>query len=221
MLYSKFEVMKIEIWSDIVCPFCYIGKKRFESALADFGGKELVEVEWKSFQLNPNQEEDTDLNAYEDLSRSKNQTLEWSINAHQYVSAMADEVGLQYNFEIAKPTNTFKAHTLLQLAKELGKGSEMKEILCHAYFIEGKLISDEETLADLGAFLDLDRNAIISALKEDKYRNAVKKDIEEARTLGINAVPAFVFERKFLVNGAQAVEKFSAALKNVQHHLTT
>ena len=120
--------MKVEIWSDIVCPFCYIGKRRFEAALKEFGGKDEVKVEWKSFQLNPDQKETTTLNAYEHLAKSKHQTLEWSINAHQYVSAMASEVGLDYNFEIAKPTNTFKAHTLLQLAKELGKGDEMKEL---------------------------------------------------------------------------------------------
>lgn len=211
--------MKVEIWSDIVCPFCYIGKRRFEAALEKFEGKENVEVEWKSFQLNPDQKEITALNAYEHLAKSKNQTLEWSINAHQYVSAMASEVGLDYNFEIAKPTNTFKAHTLLQLAKELGKGNEMKERLCHAYFTEGKRISDEETLAELGSFLNLSKEAIFEALENEKYRNAVREDIAESRTLGINAVPAFIFERKFVVNGAQSVEKFLSALKNIQAQL--
>ena len=204
--------MKIEIWSDIVCPFCYIGKRKFEAALASFPHKDSVEIIWRSFQLDPGarHEPGTDIYAY--LADRKGKSRDASVKMHEQVTQMAKAVGLDYRFDKAQHTNTFDAHRLIHLAKKHNLGNEMKERLLKAYFTEGELISDHATLARLAAETGLDKDEAAKMLAGNEFTDAVKQDIEEASRLGARGVPFFVMNRKYGVSGAQDPSAFVEAL---------
>ncbi|WP_207425253.1 DsbA family protein [Pedobacter sp. SYSU D00535] len=204
--------MKVEVWSDIVCPFCYIGKRKFEKALEDFAGKDKVEIEWKSFQLDPSTQSEPGKSVYEYLAERKGMSLENSKEMHQQVTQMANEVGLDYQFDKAVVANTFDAHRLIHFAAKFDKQGEAKERLLAAYFIEGKNIADLDTLVGLAKELGLDESEARAALAQKTYSDEVKKDIQEAQQLGVRGVPFFVFNRKFAVSGAQSPEVFAGAL---------
>jgi predicted DsbA family dithiol-disulfide isomerase len=208
----KNKKMKIEIWSDVMCPFCYIGKRKFETALEKFAHKDQVEVVWKSYQLNPNMVDQPNKDIYTYLAEVKGQTREWSVKAHQSVAASAAEVGLNYNFDIAKVANSFDAHRLVQLAKKHGLGGAMEERLFKAYFTEGAVISDGEVLTKLGVEIGLNEAEVKQVLAGDAYANEVKFDIYEAQQLGCSGVPFFVFDRKMAVPGAVDSKVFSDVL---------
>jgi protein disulfide-isomerase len=208
--------MKIEIWSDVMCPFCYIGKRHLEEALADFPQKDEVEIVWKSFQLNPDMPESSEENVYEYLSKAKGISLEQSKQMHERVEEMAATAGLDYNFDIAKVANSFKAHRVLQLAKRKNLGNELKEALLEAYFIKGKNTSDYNTLVELATSVGITEAEVELALNEEQFANYVKQDIDEARQIRVQGVPFFVFDRKYAVSGAQPVEHFKATLEKVQ-----
>jgi predicted DsbA family dithiol-disulfide isomerase len=205
-------MMKVEIWSDIVCPFCYIGKRRFELALAQSGLEARVEVVWKSFLLNPGIKTDPakSINLY--LSEMKGISEEQAKDLNGHVSGLAKEEGLSYDFEKAIPANSFNAHRLLQLAKTKGQGAEMEEQLFKAYFTDGKNIDDEYVLIELGADIGLDPSAISKMLNSEEFTDMVEQDLYEARQIGVNAVPYFVFDDLYAVRGAQSVETFLGAL---------
>lgn len=206
--------MKIEIWSDVVCPFCYIGKRRLEEALANFEHADKVEVIWKSFQLDPNQITNPNISAVEDLARKKGWTQEYASDASESVADMAAEDGLFYDFEKAIPANTFNAHRLLQFAKTKGLGSVLKEALLKAYFIEGKNVDDSETLLALAAENGLATEETREVLSNPKsFREEVQNDIAEARELSISGVPFFVIDRKYGISGAQPLGAFTNALQ--------
>lgn len=206
----KMEKMKIEIWSDIMCPFCYIGKRHLEAALEQFPGKENIEIVWKSFQLNPNLPEKADSNqtSYEYIAQSKGISLEQSIAMHEGAVNMAKNAGLELNFEKALITNSLKAHRILQMAKSKGLGNEMKETFLNAYFVEGQDLSDNQVLISLGKEVGLTEEAITESLTNNQYLNQVKRDIDESRQLGVQGVPFFVFDRKYGISGVQPVENF-------------
>lgn len=204
--------MTVEIWSDVVCPFCYIGKRRFEKALADFRGKDEIQVEWKSFQLSPEQVTDPSINIHQALAAHKGISEEEAREMNDYVTKMAAGVGLGYHFEKAIPANTFKAHRFLHLAKAQGKQDLAKERLMHAYFTEGKNIDDDQFLLALAKEIGLDGEITGKILKTDTYASEVRADIAEAFKIGIHAVPCFVFDRKYGVSGAQDVSVFSEVL---------
>lgn len=204
--------LKVEIWSDIMCPFCYIGKRRFEKALARFDHKNDIEVEWKSFQLNPGLVTDPDTNIHDHLSKAKGWTLDYAKQANAYVTQMALEEGLHYDFDRAIVANSFDAHRLIQLAKSQGKGAEMEERLFKAYFTEGKNIADHETLAELGSKILPEPQLIREMLQTNKYAESVDKDIYESQQIGVQGVPFFVFNDRYAVSGAQPVETFLGAL---------
>lgn len=206
--------MKVEIWSDIVCPFCYIGKRKFEIALEQFAGKEKVEIEWHSYQLDPNARREGE-NAYQSLAEKKGQSLEWSIKMHENVTQMAKSVGLEYNFDKAQVCNSFDAHRLIQFAKTKGKGDEAEERIFRAYFTEGKLISDHTTLRELATEIGLKNTDIDEVLKSDTFATEVERDCEEAYQIGVTGVPFFVFDRKYAVSGAQNPETFLEVLNKV------
>lgn len=208
--------MKIEIWSDVMCPFCYIGKRHLEEALADFPQKDEVEIVWKSFQLNPDMPESSDENVYEYLAKAKGISLEQSKQMHERVEEMASQAGLDYNFDIAKVANSFKAHRVLQLAKRKNLGDELKEALLEAYFIKGKNTSDYNTLTELATSVGITEGEVELALNEEQFANYVNQDIEEARQIRVQGVPFFVFDRKYAVSGAQPIEHFKATLEKVQ-----
>ena len=209
----KQEKMKVEIWSDVMCPFCYIGKRKFEQALAQFEHRADVEVEWKSFQLNPDLVTDPSLNVVAHLAAQKGWTVDYSRKMHDHVVQMAAEVGLAYNFDHAVAANSFDAHRVLQLAKGQGLGDEMEERLFKAYFIEGKNIADHAVLVALASEAGLDPAAVGAMLGSSEQAEAVRKDILESRQLGIQGVPYFVMDRKFAVSGAQPSEHFLKTLE--------
>lgn len=205
--------MKIEIWSDIMCPFCYIGKRRFEEALATFEGKNDVEIEWKSFLLSPELKTDPNKNIHEYLAEHKNISLEEAKGLNDYVTNMAAQVGLTYNFDKAIPANSFNAHRFLHFAKKYGKQNEAEERLFKAYFTEGKNIDDAQTLLLLAIELELDANKLADAMNNGEFTNDVIADINEAQQLGVRGVPFFVFNRKYAVSGAQESEAFTQTLE--------
>lgn len=204
------EKMKIEIWSDIMCPFCYIGKRHLEAALEDFPGKENIEIVWKSFQLNPNLPEKADSNqtSYEYIAQSKGISLEQSKSMHEGAVNMAKNAGLNFDFDKALITNSMKAHRILQMAKSKGLGDEMKETFLNAYFVEGKDLSNNQVLISLGKEVGLTEDAIKESLTNPDYYNMVQRDIQESQQIGVQGVPFFVFDRKYGVSGAQPVDSF-------------
>jgi predicted DsbA family dithiol-disulfide isomerase len=205
--------MKVQIWSDVMCPFCYIGKRRFEQALQQFDNKGDIEIEWKSFQLNPNVVTDPSLNITQYLADIKGWTIDHARQMNNHVTHMAAEVGLTYDFDKAVVANSFDAHRFAHLAKQNGKGDEAEEALFNAYFTEGKNIADHEVLTDLGTTIGLDKTAIHQTLATNEYAVDVKHDVEQARQLGISGVPFFVLDNKYGVSGAQAVPMFLQTLE--------
>jgi predicted DsbA family dithiol-disulfide isomerase len=207
------DKMKVEIWSDIMCPFCYIGKRKFEKALSSFNGADDVEIEWHSFQLDPGIQAGRNKNLYQYLSERKGFSYEQSVQMHRQVTDTAKSVGLEYNFDKAVVANSFDAHRLIQFAKTKGLGDAIEERLFKAYFTEGKDFSDHATLVVLAKEIGLNETEVANVLKSDAYKESVALDIDEAAQMGIRGVPFFVFNRKFAVSGAQAPDVFSSALQ--------
>ena len=205
--------MKVEIWSDVMCPFCYIGKRHFETALTNFEHKDLIEIEWKSFLLDPDIPENiNNKNVYEYLAERKGMSVEQSKQMHERVVEMAKNAGLNYDFDKAVVANSFKAHQLIQFAKSKGLGDDAEELLFKSYFTEGKNIADPETLVTLGKEIGLSAEGVTEALSNKEFQFLVNKDIEEARAIGVSGVPFFVLDRKYAVSGAQPAESFLGAL---------
>jgi predicted DsbA family dithiol-disulfide isomerase len=205
--------MKIQIWSDVMCPFCYIGKRRFEQALAQFEHKDEVQIEWKSFQLNPSLVTDVTLNINQYLADIKGITLDHAKQMNNQVTQMAAEVGLTYDFDKAIIANSFDAHRFAHLAKQNGLGNEAEEALFNAYFTEGKNIADHDVLAELGKSIGLDKAEVHHTLDGNKFAINVQQDIAQAKQLGISGVPFFVLDNKYGVSGAQAVPTFLQTLE--------
>ncbi len=205
--------MKVEIWSDVMCPFCYIGKRKFEKALANFEHKDQVIVEWKSFQLNPNLETNPSKNTIEHLAESKGWTLDYAKQTTEHVSNIAKEQGLDFNFEKAVVANSFDAHRLLHLSKKYNLQNECEEKLFKAYFVEGKNTADHQVLTNIGLEIGLNQIDITELLKSNLYANEVNNDILQAQQIGVRGVPFFVFGNKYAVSGAQEPETFLGALK--------
>jgi predicted DsbA family dithiol-disulfide isomerase len=204
--------MKVEIWSDVMCPFCYIGKRRFENALKQLSFKDEIEIEWKAFQLDPSIKNEPGKNIHQYLAERKGFSVQKAKELNDQVTGMAAAEGLQYNFDKAVVANSFNAHRFAHLAKAQGNGEAAEESLFRAYFTEGKDISDSDTLVQLGMDIGLDGAAVKQVLESDAYTKEVQKDIAEAEALAIRGVPFFVIDRKYAVSGAQATETFVQAL---------
>ncbi|MGV3610859.1 MAG: DsbA family oxidoreductase [Fluviicola sp.] len=207
--------MKIEIWSDIMCPFCYIGKRHLEAALSNFPN-EHFEIEWKSFQLDPTIAPQPGKNVYEYLAERKGMSVEESKQMHAGVVARAAEVGLDYHFEKAVISNSFDAHRIIQLAKTKGLGDVLEETFFKAYFTEGRDLNDKDTLMELGVGIGLNALDIKDVLEDEtQFASAVKHDISEAQQIGVRGVPFFVFDRKYAISGAQPIEHFEQTIQEV------
>ncbi len=204
--------MKVEIWSDVMCPFCYIGKRKFENALAQFPHKEDIEVEWKSFQLDPNIVTDPSKTVYQHLSERKGVTFERAKEMNDYVTNIARQVGLDYKFDQAVVANSYDAHRFSHLAKNHGLQNEAEEKLFKAYFTEGKNTADVETLVKIGAEIGLEEGEIRNTLAGDDFSDEVENDIYIAQQIGVNGVPFFVLDSKYAISGAQESTTFLAAL---------
>ena len=208
--------MKIEVWSDFVCPFCYIGKRRLEEALAQFPHRDQVEVEFKSFELDQNSPKNIDKSIHEVLAAKYGMSIEQAKKANQDVGQQAAGVGLAFHFDTMKPTNTFDAHRLAKFAKSHGKEAEVTEKLLYAYFTDSKHIGDFETLADIAAEAGLDRQeALISLQNQSENANDVRIDESMAQQYGISGVPFFVINSKYAISGAQPTQTFVGALHQV------
>jgi len=205
--------VKVDIWSDIACPWCYIGKRKFEEGVRRFGGE--VEVEYHSFELSPDTPVDFDGTAADFLAGHKGLPKAQVTQMIDSVIGIAGAVGLDYDYDALQHTNTVKAHQLLHYAKDRGRQVEMKERLLRAYFIEGRHVGRVEDLADLAAELGFDRAGVVRALEADEYLPAVRGDQAQAAAYGINGVPFFVFEGKYGVSGAQDPAVFAEALTQV------
>jgi protein disulfide-isomerase len=200
--------MKVEIWSDIMCPFCYIGKRHFEAALEGFAGKDQLEIEWKSFQLDPSiPEVPADQgDVYRYVANRKGISYEQSKQMHEDVVRMAKNAGLDYNFEKVLVTNSLKGHRLIQLAKSKGLGDAAEERLFLAYFTEGKDLNDGDTLIALGKEIGLPEQEILEAMVNPVWLQQIEAEVDEAQALGVRGVPFFVLDRKYGISGAQPAE---------------
>ncbi|MCK6258234.1 DsbA family oxidoreductase [Fictibacillus sp. KIGAM418] len=208
--------MKVEIWSDYVCPFCYIGKRRFENALNGFEDRENVEVIYRSFELDPSFKNETNKNMHTVLAEKYGMSYEQAKGMNDQMTQRAAEVGLTYDFENMKPTNTFDAHRVSHFAKQKGLLKEVTERILKGYFTEALDISEHETLAKLAAEAGLDQEETLAVLREGKFADDVRADEAEASQLKITGVPFFVFNQKYGVSGAQPEAVFTEVLEKVQ-----
>lgn len=200
--------MKVEIWSDIMCPFCYIGKRKFEQALERFEHKDKINVEWKSFQLDPTMPERCEESQEQYLVKKKGFSESQVKGMLQQVTQMANDVGLDYHLDKAIMGNSLRAHRLIQWAKTMGKGDAIEERLFKAYFIDGLDLSDSATLKALAIEIGLPEAKVDQAFELEVFLQMAERDFAEAQQLGISGVPFFVFDRKYGVSGAQAPEVF-------------
>lgn len=208
--------MIIEVWSDFICPFCYIGKRRLESALNQFEYKNEVELVFKSFELDPNSKKKFDENIHEIIAKKYNISVEQAKASNNQIVEQAKANGLNYNFDDLIPTNTFDAHRLSHYAKTEGKMNELSERILKAYFVDALNISDHKVLAALACEVGLDSDKALKVLESDKYGAEVRKDEENASRLRISGVPYFVFNNKYSVSGAQPSELFLEVLEKVK-----
>jgi len=205
--------MKIEIWSDIVCPFCYIGKRRLEEALSGFSEREQVEILYKSYELDPNSSVYSGKSIYESLAKKFGMTVEQAKQNTEGVRQHAADTGLVFDFDSMKPTNTFAAHRLIKWAEASGKAEPMIEKLYEAYFTNGQIVSETETLAAVAEQAGMNREEALRVISDPAvFAEEVRADETEARQLGIQGVPFFIFNRKFAVSGAQPKAAFEEAL---------
>lgn len=205
--------LKVEVWSDLLCPFCYIGKRRLEGALARFAHAAEVEVEWRAFELDPRAPASYPGTVNDLLVRKYGMSPARAQATHDDVTALAAKDGLDYRFDRAKPGNTVDGHRVVQMAKAVGKGDAMEERLMRAYFTEGVSLADRGELARLAGEVGLDAATVKAQLDEDTALDEVRADEREAAELGIRGVPAFVIGGTHLVSGAQSVETIVRALE--------
>ena len=195
--------MLIQIWSDVVCPWCYIGKRNLEAALAEFDHADQVVVEWRSYELDPTTPTRVELSMDEVLERKYGMTSEQASTANRQMTELAAKVGLEYHLDRVQIGNTFDAHRLIHLAATVGKAGAMKERLLRAYFTEGRAISDPATLADLATDVGLDADRVAEMLSGDEFADEVRGDEARAMELGSTGVPFFVFDERLGIPGAQ------------------
>lgn len=206
--------MKIEIWSDYACPFCYIGKKTLEQAL-ERSGYIQAEISFKAYELDPQAPVGQDVPIYESLAKKTGQTIEQTKKMTEGVAEHARTVGLEYNFDGMVQANTFDAHRLVKWAGAEGKEAELSEILMQSYFLEGNNVSKHTVLLEAAEAAGLPREDGEAVLTSDRFKEEVEKDISEARQIGVQGVPFFVVNRKYAISGAQPVEAFVEALEQI------
>jgi predicted DsbA family dithiol-disulfide isomerase len=205
--------MQIDIWSDIACPWCYLGKRRLEAALDSFEGADEVEVRWHSFELDPAAPAAYEGDHAERIARKYGRTREQIVASLAAMRAMAESEGVELNFEAIRAGNSFDGHRLLQLASDYGLQDGVKERLMRAYFTDGELISDREVLRRLGVEAGLPEEAVDAMLASDDRGEQVREDELTAQRLGIDAVPFFIFDRQLAARGALDPPQLLEALR--------
>lgn len=211
--------MKIEVWSDYVCPFCYIGKRRLEEALESTGLKDKTEVIFKAYELDPNSPQTSNQSMAEVLAGKYGTSLEEAKKMNENVGLQAESVGLHYDFDNMKPANTFDAHRLAKLAEQEGVAAEVSESLLKAYFVDAKKIGTHDELLSIAEEAGISRNRAKEVLDSDEFEDDVKADITEAGQIGVQGVPFFVINRKYAISGAQPAEAFEEALRKVAEEI--
>jgi predicted DsbA family dithiol-disulfide isomerase len=212
------DAIKIDVWSDIACPWCYIGKRNLENGLAataDDTDAPLVEVEFHSYELSPDTPVDFVGGSADYLAQHKGISREQAQQMHDRVTKVAAGSGLAYRLDIQQHTNTIKAHQLLHLAKELGLQRELTERLMAAYFVEGGHVGRNDDLVALAAEVGIDADVAREALESERYLSAVRADQAQAQAYGISGVPFFVIDGKYGVSGAQPPEAFAQIARQV------
>jgi predicted DsbA family dithiol-disulfide isomerase len=210
------EAIKIDIWSDIACPWCYIGKRHLESGIAALGADAPdVEIEYHSFELAPDTPVDFQGSEVDFLAKHKGLPVAQVHQMLERVTGVAAAAGLDYDFDALQHTKTLKAHELLHFAKEQGLQLELTERLMRAYFTEGRHVGRIDDLVELAAEVGLDADLARTALESGRFAADVQADIAQAGAYGINGVPFFVFEGKYGVSGAQPAEVFTQVLTQV------
>lgn len=204
--------MKVEIWSDVMCPFCYIGKRHLEKAMEKLPFKNEIEIEWKSFQLNPDYQNTNNEDLYTYLARAKGISVAQAKQMTGQVVDMAKNAGLDLNFAENIPANSFDAHRFLHFAKSKGLQDEAEEALFNAHFMGAKDIAKHETLMNIAEDLGLDKAETQQMLQGDDFTEAVRYDIYESQQIGVRGVPYFVLDRKYALSGAQPVQVFEQAI---------
>ncbi len=207
--------MKIEVWSDYVCPFCYIGKRRLELALKQSGLEDNVEVIYKAYQLDPTTPVASDKSLLEGLAGKYSISKEEAENMMKNIEEQAKTVDLQYDVKNMKTSNTFDAHRLAKFADKYDVEEQVTERLLHGYFVEGERIDTEEVLVAIATEAGLDAEKVKAMLQSDDFSKDVHADIAEAQEVGVKGVPFFVVNRKYAISGAQPVEAFVEALEKI------
>lgn len=195
-----------------MCPFCYIGKRHFEKAIENLPFKDRIEVEWKSFQLNPEYTNSSNEDLYTYLARSKGMSVAEARQMTQQVVGMASNAGLAMDSDKNIPANSFDAHRLLHFAKSKNKQDDAEEALFHAHFVEGKDIARIEVLKEIAIQIGFNESETDNVLDGNEFAEAVKYDVYESKQLGIRGVPYFIFDRKYALSGAQPVPAFEQAI---------
>lgn len=208
--------MNIEIWSDVVCPWCYIGKRRLEKAILQLDGFIPVQIRWRSYELDPGAAKSVEKDMVSRLSEKYRISPQQAKESMDHITSLALAEGLEYNLDGAKMTNSFDAHRLIQMASKNELGGQMKERLLRAYFIESENISDKDALLRFACEVGLDAVEVSGMLASDAFADKVRADESLATELGISGVPYFVFDSKYAVSGAQSSEVFLEVLTRVQ-----
>lgn len=207
--------MKIEIWSDIACPFCIIGKRQLEAALEQYPQRDQVEITWHSFELDPQAKLDFGMDIHDVLANKYGMSRQDAIDSSDRLTMQAKSLGVEFNFEKLIPTNTFNAHRFLHFATSLGMGNMAHELIFKAYFTDGKKISDLDTLISIGKKLGIEEDKIKALFNGDEYSYEVRQDEQEAQNIGVKGVPFFLIDRKYAVSGAQGTPAFLEALTKI------
>lgn len=206
------EKMQVEIWSDIACPFCYIGKRNFETALMQFPHKEEIEVVWRSFQLVPDAKYIPGRDPYEALAKHLHTTVDHAKMMNKQVTTMAKEAGITFNMDKVVWANTFDAQRVIQYAKTVNLANELEEGLFRAHFTDGKNVEDHTTLIQIAEEAGLSGKAVKEILAGDAYATEVRNDIAEAQNLGVRGIPTYILSRKASFSGAVPVANITSML---------
>jgi predicted DsbA family dithiol-disulfide isomerase len=205
--------MQVEIWSDVVCPWCYVGKRRFESALAQFAERDDIDVVWRSFELDPNAPLQRDLASTEHLAEKYGMSIEQAEASQQRLTDLAAAEGLEYHLDRTAGGNSFDAHRLLHLAAASGLQDALKERLLRAYFTEGEAIGQPDVLQRIAVDAGLDPTEVADVLAGEHFADEVRADEQRARLLGINGVPFFAIDGRYGISGAQSSDLILSALE--------
>lgn len=205
--------MKVEIWSDVVCPWCFVGKRKFEMALAEFEHADELEIVWRSYELDPRGPEVREGTYAERIARKYGMELGQARAAMSRIVSAGAEAGIEFKFDTMRPGNTFNAHRLIHLAAHHGLQDAMKDRLLRANFYEGEAIGTREALERLAADVGLDRDEVVEMLDGDAYGDEVRNDERVAQALGVTGVPFFLIDESYGIPGAQEPSVYLTLLR--------